>query len=57
MKLTVKDKEFLEKLKILTEKKDLEIQLRMEFPALLVLKKNYGDYIESYFNMTRQGVR
>ena len=57
MKLTVKDKEFLEKLKTLSENKDLEIQLRMETPILLVLKKNYGDHIESAFNMTRQGVR
>lgn len=57
MKLTVKDKEFLEKLKQLADSKELEIQLRLETPIYLVLKKNYGDHIETSFQMTRQGVR
>ena len=57
MKLTVKDKDFLERLKPLLESKDLAIELKQEGLKCLVLRQNYGDKITSYFNMTRQGVR
>ncbi len=57
MKLTVKDKEFLERLKSLLESKDLAIELKEDGLKRLVLRQNYGDKIASYFNMTRQGVR
>ena len=57
MKLTEKDKEFIEKLKSLVESKDLSIELIDDGLLRLVLRQNYGDRIESEFNMTRQGVR
>ena len=57
MKLTVKDKDFLERLKALSDSKDLEIELKIGGLKRLVLRKNYGDKVESSFNMTRQGVR
>lgn len=57
MNLSEKDKIFLEKLKKLYEEKELEIELRDLGYKYLVLKQNYGDKIENYFNMTRQGVR
>ena len=57
MKLTCKDAEFLIKLKALLDEKDLAIELKEDGRKRLVLKKNYGDRIEQYFGMTRQGVR
>ena len=57
MKLTEKDKDFIEKLKLLVEAKDLSIQLINDGLLRLVLRQNYGDQIESEFKMTRQGVR
>jgi len=57
MKLTMKDKEFLEQLKELLKSKDLAIELKEKGLKRLVLRKNYGEKIESSFNMTRQGVR
>jgi hypothetical protein len=57
MKLTVKDKDFLEKLKSLLESKYLSIELKTDGLKRLVLRGNYGDKIESCFDMTRQGVR
>ncbi len=57
MKLTVKDKEFLERLKPLLDSKELNIELKKGGLKRLVLRQNYGDKITSYFNMTRQGVR
>ena len=57
MKLTEKDKDFIEKLKALVEAKDLSIQLIDDGLLRLVLRQNYGDNIESEFKMTRQGVR
>ena len=57
MKLTQKDKEFLEKLRGLMEEKQLTIELREDGLRRLVLRKNYGDRIEGEFGMTRQGVR
>jgi hypothetical protein len=57
MKLTVKDKDFLERLKTLLESKDLSIELKEDGLKRLVLRKNYGDKITSHFNMSRQGIR
>jgi len=57
MKLTIKDKEFLEKLKRLYESKDLSIELKNEGLKRFVLRQNYGDKIESDFGVTRQGIR
>ena len=57
MKLTEKDKDFIEKLKLLVESRDLSIELINDGLLRLVLRQNYGDRIESEFNMTRQGVR
>src|SRR5512139_3699899 len=57
MKLTVKDKDFLERLKQLLEEKELKICLKEDGLKRLVLCQNYGDKVERTFNMTRQGVR
>ena len=57
MKLTVKDKEFLERLRFLLYSKDLSIELKRDVLKKMVLRQNYGDKIESQFKMTRQGVR
>ena len=57
MKLTVKDKDFLEQLKSLLESKELAIELREDGAKRFVLRQNYGDRIESSFRMSRQGVR
>ena len=57
MKLTLKDKDFLEHLRILLDSKDLAIELKYDGFKHMILRKNYGDKIESAFNMTRQGVR
>ena len=57
MKLTTKDKEFLEKLKSLFERKELSVELIDDGIKRMVLRKNYGDKIELTFGLTRQGVR
>lgn len=57
MKLTHKDKEFLEHLKPLLEEKELTIELKQDGFKRLVLRQNYGDKVEKTFNMSRQGVR
>jgi len=57
MKLSEKDKEFIEKLKKLFDEKELDIEIRDSGYKYLVLRKNYGDRIERYFGITRQGVR
>jgi len=57
MKLTVKDKDFLERLKPLLDSKDMDIELKKDGLKRLVLRQNYGDKIEESFGMTRQGVR
>ena len=57
MKLTLKDKDFLERLRILLNSKDLAIELKNDGFKRLVLRRNYGDKIGSAFNLTRQGVR
>ena len=57
MKLTVKDKDFLEQLRSLLDSKDLSIELKEDGLKRFVLRQNYGDKVEKSFNMTRQGVR
>jgi len=57
MKLTLKDKDFLERLRALVKSKELSIELKQDGMKRLVLRQNYGDKIESEFGMTRQGVR
>ena len=57
MKLTAKDKEFLEGLRALLDEHDLHIELRSSPSKHFVLRRNYGSKIESRFRMTRQGVR
>ena len=57
MKLTEKDKEFLDKLRRLVEEKSLSIEKKQAAPSYFVLRGNYGDKIDQAFAMTRQGVR
>ena len=57
MKLTAKDKEFLEELRKLVELKDLWVELKPDRPSYMVLKGTYGEKIHKTFRMTRQGVR
>src|SRR4030042_4204288 len=57
MKLTEKDKTFLENLKNLMESKDLWVELKPGRPNYMVLKGTYGEKIHKTFRMTRQGVR
>ena len=57
MKLTEKDKTFLETLKTLMESKDLWVELKPGKPSYMVLRGTYGEQIHKAFRMTRQGVR
>ena len=57
MKLTEKDKTFLENLKKLMDSKDLWVELKPNRPSYMVLKGTYGEKIHKTFQMTRQGVR
>ena len=57
MKLTEKDKEFIEKLKMLIKERDLKIELKEDGLKRFVLRRNYGDKIERIFGLTRQGIR
>lgn len=57
MKLTAKDKDFLERLRAFCESKDLSIELKNDGLSCFVLRQNYGDKIEQSFGMTRQGIR
>ena len=57
MKLTIKDKQFLDRLKQIYDQGELVIRLKIGPPGRLVLCNNYGDRIESHFKMSRQGVR
>jgi hypothetical protein len=57
MKLTLKDKDFLERLRLLLDSKDLAIELKYDGLKRFVLRGNYGDKIQGCFKMTRQGVR
>ena len=57
MKLTNKDKEFLERLHRLLSQKELSVDLVDLGLKQMVLRGNYGDRIDQSFGMTRQGVR
>ena len=57
MKLTQKDREFLDNLKQLMESKDLWVELKPDQPSYMVLKGTYGEKIHRAFRMSRQGVR
>ena len=57
MKLTEKDKTFLETLKQLMESKDLSVELKPDRPSHMVLKGAYGEKIHKAFRISRQGVR
>jgi hypothetical protein len=57
MKLTEKDKTFLENLKKLMESKDLWVELKPNRPSYMVLKGTYGEKVHKAFRMSRQGVR
>ena len=57
MKLTEKDKTFLENLKKLTESNDLWVELKPGRPSYMVFKGTYSEKIHNTFRMTRQGVR
>ncbi len=43
MKLTVKDKEFLERLRELMQNKELSVDLKTDGYKRMVLRGNYGD--------------
>ncbi|GMW03990.1 MAG: hypothetical protein AMXMBFR84_51240 [Candidatus Hydrogenedentota bacterium] len=57
MKLTQKDKEFLDILGRLVREEHLGIDVRREGVTRFVLRQNYGTKIDQAFGMTRQGVR
>ena len=57
MKLTEKDKAFLENLHRLMASRDLSVDLKIDRPSYMVLRSTYGDKIHPTFRMTRQGVR
>lgn len=57
MKLTNKDKEFLDRLKAMFARKELSVEINSEGLKRMVLRQNYGDKVEAAFGMTRQGVR
>ena len=47
MKLTVKDREFLERLRRLMSEKELSVEMKRDVLKRLVLRKNYGDVIKN----------
>jgi hypothetical protein len=57
MKLTEKDKVFLEQLKTLMASKDLSVELKPGRPSHMVLCGTYGEKVHRAFRMSRQGVR
>ena len=57
MKLTEKDKTFLETLRRLMESRELSVELKPDRPSRMVLRGTYGEKIHRAFRMTRQGVR
>jgi len=57
MKLTAKDKEFLERLRAVLDQKQMSIEMKDDGRKRLILRQNYGDKIEQDFGMSRQGVR
>ena len=57
MKLTEKDRTFLELLRKLMQSHDLSVELKVDRPSYMVLRGTYGDKVNRTFRMTRQGVR
>jgi len=57
VKLTNKDKEFLERLQALLQEKEMSVDLKEDVIKKMVLIHNYGVKVESAFGVTRQGVR
>lgn len=57
MKLTHKDKDFLERLRQLLDAKDLKVEMKDDSYKRLVLRQNYGAKVENSFRMSRQGIR
>ena len=57
MKLSAKDKEFLQRLAELVGEDQLWIERTLDSPMRFVLRGNYGARIEQKFGLTRQGVR
>ena len=57
MKLTEKDKAFLEALRQLMDSRDLWVELKPGMPSRMVLHGNYGEKIHKAFRMSRQGAR
>lgn len=57
MKLTEKDKLFIERLKELMAERTLSIETVRADPGYFVLRGNHGDKVSQAFGMTRQGVR
>ena len=57
MKLSQKDKEFLEQLKQLVDREVVRIERTYRTPFRFILRGNYGDQVERRFRLTRQGVR
>ncbi len=54
MKLTEKDKTFLEELETLMESKDLWVELQPGKPSYMVLRGTYGQKVHQAFRMSRQ---
>lgn len=57
MKLSRKDKEFLERLQELVEQGTVWVERTYDTPLRFILRGNYGDQVERRFRLTRQGVR
>ena len=57
MKLTEKDRTFLELLCELMQSHDLSVELKGDRPSYMVLRGTYGDKVNRAFRLTRQGVR
>ena len=57
MKLTEKDRTFLENLKALVESQDLWVELKPGKPSYMVFKGTHGEKIHETFRVSRQGVR
>ena len=55
--LTEKDKEFLERLRMLMEERELSVSLKPDRPSYMVLRGTYGEKIHKAFRMTRQSRR
>ena len=57
MRLSAKDKEFLERLRDVVDADALWIERVLDQPSRFVLRRNYGARVEERFGITRQGVR